>query len=171
MANKSMNTTKCKGEIDNMTDKEKLNAIKENILARYKSNTECEKNASGGRFYAAKADEDREILSFMDSLPDEPTSEDLEKASEEYAYINWQSDEYHDGASEGLPFDAIGHTQKCFKDGANWQKQQMMNYAVDGEVINDHGTYSLIVPSLPIITRNMDEGDKVKVIIIKEETP
>lgn len=52
---------------------------------------------------------------------------------------------------------------------ANWQKQQMMNYAVDGEVINDHGTYSLIVPSLPIITRNMDEGDKVKVIIIKKE--
>ena len=52
---------------------------------------------------------------------------------------------------------------------ANWQKQQMMNDALDGEVINDYGDYSLIVPALPTITSNMDEGDRVKVIIIKKE--
>jgi hypothetical protein len=164
-----MNMIKCKGEIDNMTDKEKLNAIKENILARYKSNTESEKNASGGRFYAAKADEDREILSFMDSLPDEHADEDLEKASEEYAYINWQSDEYHDGASAGLPFDAIGHTQKCFKDGANWQKQQIMKEAVEAHIIMTHVTQESVVPTLSAVIfdeRKYHEGDKVKVIII-----
>ena len=40
--------------------------------------------------------------------------------AEEYGYTNWQSDEYHDGASEGLEFDPIGHTQKTFEAGANY---------------------------------------------------
>lgn len=42
-----------------------------------------------------------------------------EKAKED-AYTNWQSDECHDGASEGLEFDPIGHTQKTFERGANY---------------------------------------------------
>ena len=59
------------------------------------------------------------LMDFINSLPEEPVSEDLEKAAEEYAYMNWQSDDYHEGAAEGLPFDAIGHTEKSFKAGAN----------------------------------------------------
>lgn len=39
--------------------------------------------------------------------------------AEKYAYTNWESDDYHDGAADGLPFDAIGHTEKSFKAGAN----------------------------------------------------
>ena len=30
----------------------------------------------------------------------EPASEDLEEAAEEYAYTNWQSDDYHEGAAD-----------------------------------------------------------------------
>ena len=44
----------------------------------------------------------------------------IKEKAEEYGYTNWQSDEYHDGASEGLEFDAIGHTQKTFEAGANY---------------------------------------------------
>ena len=44
----------------------------------------------------------------------------IKEKAEEYGYTNWQSEEYHDGASEGLPFDAIGHTQKTFEAGANY---------------------------------------------------
>ena len=44
----------------------------------------------------------------------------IKDKAEEYGYTNWQSEEYHDGASEGLPFDAIGHTQKTFEAGANY---------------------------------------------------
>ena len=51
---------------------------------------------------------------------EEPVSEELEEVAEKYAYTNWQSDEYHDGADKGLPFDAIGHTEKSFKAGAKW---------------------------------------------------
>jgi len=44
----------------------------------------------------------------------------IKEKAEDYAYTNWQSDEYHDGASEGLEFDPIGHTQKTFEAGANY---------------------------------------------------
>lgn len=39
----------------------------------------------------------------------------IKEKAEEYGYTNWQSDEYHDGASEGLEFDPIGHAQKTFR--------------------------------------------------------
>ena len=39
--------------------------------------------------------------------------------------------------------------------------------AVEGRVIDDGGEIHLIVPELPIITRNMDDGEKVKVLIFK----
>jgi len=48
----------------------------------------------------------------------------LDEAAEEYAYNNWEDNDYHTGASEGLPFDAIGHTEKCFKAGAEWMAGQ-----------------------------------------------
>ena len=44
----------------------------------------------------------------------------IKEKAEEYGYTNWQSEEYHDGASEGLEFDHIGHTQKTFEAGANY---------------------------------------------------
>lgn len=44
----------------------------------------------------------------------------IKEKAEEYGYTNWQSDEYHDGASEGLEFDPIGHTQNTFEAGANY---------------------------------------------------
>lgn len=44
----------------------------------------------------------------------------IKEKAEEYGYANWQSDDYHEGASEGLDFDPIGHTQKSFEAGANY---------------------------------------------------
>lgn len=44
----------------------------------------------------------------------------IREKAEEYGYANWQSDDYHEGASEGLDFDPIGHTQKSFEAGANY---------------------------------------------------
>ena len=51
----------------------------------------------------------------------------IKEKSEEYGYTNWQSEEYHDGASEGLEFDPIGHTQKTFEAGANYVLEQIEN--------------------------------------------
>ena len=52
----------------------------------------------------------------------------IKEKAEEYGYTNWQSDEYHDGASKGLEFDAIGHTQKTFEAGANYVLEQIVEF-------------------------------------------
>ena len=49
----------------------------------------------------------------------------IKEKAEEYGYANWQSDDYHEGASEGLDFDPIGHTQKTFEAGANYVLEQI----------------------------------------------
>ena len=51
----------------------------------------------------------------------------IKEKAEEYGYANWQSDEYHDGASEGLEFDPIGHTQKTFEAAANYVLEEIEN--------------------------------------------
>ena len=48
----------------------------------------------------------------------------LDKAAEKYAFINWEDNDYHEGASEGVPFDPIGYTEKVFKAGAKWMSNQ-----------------------------------------------
>jgi len=49
----------------------------------------------------------------------------IKEKAEEYGYENWQSDDYHEGASEGLDFDPIGHTQKSFEAGANYVLEEI----------------------------------------------
>jgi hypothetical protein len=49
----------------------------------------------------------------------------IKEKAEEYGYTNWQSDDYHEGASEGLDFDPIGHTQKSFEAGANYVLEEI----------------------------------------------
>lgn len=53
--------------------------------------------------------------------------------------------------------------------GRKAMKAELMKNAIDGHIINDDGTHKLICPSLPIIIRDMEEGDRVKVIVLKEE--
>ena len=50
----------------------------------------------------------------------------IKEMSEEYAYTNWESDEYHNGDE----FDPIGHTQKAFEEGANYVLEEI------GKLIN-----------------------------------
>ena len=50
----------------------------------------------------------------------------IKEKAEEYAYTNWESDEYHDGDE----FDPIGHTQKAFEEGANYVLEEI------GKLIN-----------------------------------
>ena len=51
----------------------------------------------------------------------------IKEKAEEYGYANCQSDEYHDGASEGLEFYPIGHTQKTFEACANYVLEEIEN--------------------------------------------
>lgn len=162
----------------------------------------------------------KEIANRLRRTMIDSASEELEEVAGEYAYTNWQSDDYHDGAADGLPFDAIGHTKKTFIAGAQWQKeqfeknrlkhcnsitneqaeleqgfidqhldkyqrmptfldaieygmrlqkQQMMKDAEEAEITNKPNDYGEYMPRVIVpVSCSYKEGEKVKVIIIKE---
>ena len=99
------------------------------------------------------------IKNYKHSLPS-----DLDEAAEDYAYNNWEDNDYHTGASEGLPFDAIGHTKKCFKAGAEWMAGQ--GEVFDG-FISIKGKRSLIV--IEGSSQNSKYGDNIIVQIRKKQ--
>ena len=61
-------------------------------------------------------------------------AKNIKQMAEEYAYTNWQSDDYHDGAAEGLPFDAIGHTERTYMAGANYVLEQIEQFIYEKHV-------------------------------------
>ena len=78
-------------------------------------------------------DMENDIVGMMPFLPS-----GLDEAAEEYAYTNWEDNDYHTGASEGLPFDAIVHTEKCFKAGAEWMAGKYEK--IEGELVDWYST-------------------------------
>lgn len=104
-----------------------------------------------------------EIASFIDSLPEEQPSKDLKEAAEEYiAPIENDA---------GLEF--INFSGKDIKDafvaGAQWQKGQMLADAIDGEIVQDVYSRELCCKTIDLRKNEFNFGDKVKVIIVKEE--
>ncbi len=124
-----------------------------------------------------------DLLSFIDTLPEEP-DKSLEEAAEEYFYRNWS-----DGSLDIKP-----QVKEDFKAGAEWQKkrfeaeyeldwltdlkkdlyelgrkderEQMLKEAVEGTYNNsDWGIPCIDLPS-PL---ELERFDKVRIIIVKEE--
>ena len=96
----------------------------------------------------------RLLLKFINSMQKEPVSEDLELASERYACRYADSKYGHD------------KIKKAYTAGAQWQEEQMLAKAIDGEVgyWNIRGLFvNMEMPN------ELEEGDKVKLIIIKED--
>ena len=98
------------------------------------------------------------VLKFLDSLSEEPDNEDLndeiKKFIEEYGYER--------GEDKLL----IAIVARHF---ASWQKQQMLKDAVEGEI---RVRYSGCLCATTIRAINEDKfklGDKVRVIIVKED--
>ena len=98
------------------------------------------------------------------SQPSLPSN--LDEAAEEYAYTNWEDDDYHEGASEGLPFDAIGHTEKCFKAGAEWMAGQGVKATATVGYYNQSGLSILTEPSIKKL--GFKEGDELEITIRKK---
>ena len=60
------------------------------------------------------------------------------------------------------------YIKEAFEAGMEEYEKRLRNSCLEGRIVDDGGEVQLVVPELPIITRNMDDGDEVKVIIIKE---
>lgn len=96
-------------------------------------------------------------------LAEEPASKDLEEVATKYG-----TDEFPSLCSgcKHIPIDA-------FKDGAKWQKEQMMANAVEVTVRIDAGGYPY-TPEIELYDYDKDvplakKGDKYKVVLIKED--
>lgn len=115
-------------------------------------------------FYNDKAKEDYRFLSeieeLVNTLQEETVSEDLKEAADNCYYRNH------------------AYARESFIEGANWQKQQMIKGAVDGIVHHFDGDGLAAIhyndpKDVPMCyyasASGLEAGDKVKLIIIKED--
>lgn len=131
--------------------KDKIQKIREE-LARLKEETsiglsEHENGIEQGRMEIIEA-----LSIFLDSMQEEPVSEDLEEAfRQSFEKVKEETQcvyDYHAG----------------FVEGAKLKEEQMMAKAIDGEV----GYWNLRGLSVNVeLPRSVNEGDKVKVIVIR----
>jgi hypothetical protein len=92
----------------------------------------------------------------MATMDGEPVSEDLEEAAKDYSN---NLDNIYGSMGE--------QTRNAFKAGAKWKEQQMMSKAVNGVEINSRRSDGRCILSGNF--SRFDTGDKVKLIIIKQE--
>ena len=112
------------------------------------------------------------LRDFINSLPEEPVSKDLEKAS-----LDWlipQLDEFYAKYGdikmmELTRFDGYAMLD-AIEFGARWQKEQMMKTAVNGKIYDTQTRSKLKAATIGKISRlKYRVGDKVKLIILKED--
>lgn len=112
-----------------MTDREKLNAIRAEVEEYIDAARKAHTNITEGNF--------AHLLSFIDSLQEEPVSEDLEEAAVEAFKQIVDSDK--------------NNFLEIFKAGANWKEEQMIKGAIEVELNNT----STMTKNEEIILRNL----------------
>ena len=141
-----------------MTDKEKILAeIEKRKLCTMDEHMKFYSEAAEGEYNALK-----NVLEIINSLPEEPVSEDLKEF--EVEYIEREKDNIV----------CVYDRHAGLVDGAKWQKQQMMKDAIEAEIINWASMFTSIKVIEPeraeaMIKEKFDIGDKVKLIIVKED--
>lgn len=143
---KYIDVVRLKAEIERLKDQ----LIRGACAAQIEMETNCKDEAYN------------EVLAFLDSLQQEQPSfpGDLDEAAEEYMKK----------ARKHLFDDSpIGRADDAFKAGAEWQKEQMLKDAVEGEI---QMRYSGCLCAKTIRAINEDKfklGDKVRLIVLKAE--
>ena len=118
-------------------------------IEEIKANTKDKQFASP--YNTGRVDLCNELLSLIDSMQEEPVSEDLEEFALQYA-------------GHHAPYDScMQEVEDAVKEGAKWQKQQLMKNATVAEYWDNW----LILD--PYLRGSFADGDKVKVIILKQE--
>lgn len=96
--------------------------------------------------------------------------EDFEEAAIQYAMHKKKSEDKE--METELPMGAYYLAKDSFIAGAKWQKEQIMKDAVEGHIVSKNdGWNSIELPSTFFgeLSKNYKDGDKIKVIIVKEE--
>lgn len=114
---------------------------------------------------AAIQDVLNDLLNFIDSLPEEKPSKDLEEAAEKWCKENGRGFVLRDKSAY-----YIGETLPAFKAGAQWQKEQIMDEAIEGEVqvVTTKAGWRHSFQVFAPYDGEMHTGQKV-IIIVKED--
>ena len=107
-----------------------------------------------------------DILSFLDTL-EEPVSNDLEEAAETKYPTCWKKYPNDGIVRSEEYFDLNAEKRDAFKAGAEWQKRNMMKEAVEGFIFQSADYYPKQL--IAGYDGELGMGDKVKIIIVKEE--
>ena len=131
-------------------DKSSVNEAMAEVEAKVKAFTE-----------AHKGEDSEKILAEMRG--EEPISENYENALNSEAITFLQEQQI-------VPNFYADIIMKAVKRGANWQKQQMIKDAVDGKIYETQARSKLKAATIGKISGlKYRVGDKVKLIILKEE--
>lgn len=146
-----------------MTDKEKLEKLVAYLMRKIYAHNQMADIGSTGEIFDekienAKYEECKDTLNFIDTMEEEPVSEDLEEAVN--AYIGYAPEVDESSSTYGK--------RQAFKAGAEWQKQQMMKNAVKGGCFSYRNGYKHISCDIDEKLTDIKFGDKIKVIVIKE---
>lgn len=145
-----------------MTDREKIRAEIERLKSFICSDSFSSDFGKG--FKLGRENAYGIILSFINSLPEEPVK-DLNEAANNYVL----------NIRKGYPRvmdETDRYISNAFKDAAQWQKEQLMKDAKDVEILEGvrYGQRKW-TPVIHLWGQDYDFkiGDKVKVIIVKED--
>lgn len=112
------------------------------------------------------------LLTFIYSMQEEPVSDDLEIAACQSFNSACEDLNKEDKDSATYLKEYFKELWMCaFKDGAHWKEQQIMKEAINGEVFDnyDKDICQHHLELLVDIPKKYKDGDKVKLIIIKED--
>lgn len=121
-----------------------------------------------------------EVLAILDTIQEEPVSEDLEKAANEWnakaSFTPFYMTLDNKGNPNGVKQDYTTHAES-FKAGAEWQKEQMMTKSIEAVVSQVPCSNEIILYNPSSVDKyylpqemnklGLNKGDKVKLVIIK----
>lgn len=163
-----------------MTDKEKLEKVRAEIERRF------EIYLTGARttFRNGKREALRDIISFIDSLQEEPQVKESAKTQHDNETYKENDDSLtRESVSKDLEgeikrylhevYDRDNTVSDVARHFAEWQKQQMTKEAVNGTFLFGEladGTHiDAIFISDKVVRNKYEKGEKVKVWVIKED--
>ena len=119
-------------------------------------------------YYEGMADALDLFEQFLDTLSEEPVSEDLEEEVKNYFEGYWPGTDTPEQCNTDLHFTppAILRLARHFSE---WQKEQMMKGAVEGVIIDSGFDDGIAFVTMNIPDRRYDRGDKVRIIVLKAE--
>ena len=104
------------------------------------------------------------VFAILDTMQEEPVSEDLEEEIEQYCLHHGYLDSFKDCSYTFN--EQVGDIARYF---ANWQKEHLMKDAIDGEVLENYDGKVLEYDDSIFDEKlsNYKVFDKVKVVVIK----